>query len=30
VDFVFMIVLAAFLGLTLALLAGCAALERKR
>jgi len=25
-----MIVLAAFLGLTLALLAGCAALERKR
>jgi hypothetical protein len=30
VDFVFMIVLAAFFGLTLALVAGCAALERKR
>ncbi len=30
VDFVFLIVLAVFVGLTLALVAGCAALERKR
>jgi hypothetical protein len=30
VDFVFMTVLAVFLALTLALVAGCAALERKR
>jgi hypothetical protein len=30
VDFVFVIVLAVFLALTLALVAGCATLERKR
>jgi hypothetical protein len=30
VDFVFMMALAMFFALTLALVAGCAALERKR
>jgi hypothetical protein len=29
-DIVFLAVLAVFLGLTLALVAGCAALERKK